>query len=138
MEHPGSQGLRRETLLLVAGLDQTTLDSPALDSQVLGPALDLDQDQALEDLFQEGLDLEDLFQEGLDLDQDQALEDLFQEGLDLGIPWVIPSMTIVTPTHSVHPWHPSRPHVLPQHDDREQPRGLDVPPKGRGQPPNPH
>ena len=113
MEHLGSQDLRRETLLLVAGLDQTTLDSPASDSQVLGPALDLDQEEALEDLFQEGLDL------------------------ILGIPWVIPSMTTVTPTHSIHPWHPSRLHVQPQHDDREQPRGLDVPPEGRGRPPNP-
>ena len=113
MEHPGSQDLRRETLLLVAGLDQTTLDSPALDSQVLGPALDLDPDRAQEDLFQEGLDL------------------------ILGIPWVIPSMTIVPLTHSIHPWHPSLLHALLRPDDRERPRGLDVPPEGRGQPPNP-
>ena len=116
MEHPGSRGLRRETLLLVEGLDQTTLDSLALDRfQVLDPALDLD----------------------LDLDQ----EDLFQEGQDLylAIPWVTPSMTIVALTHSIHPWHPSRHHVLPQHNhDRERPKDLDVPPEGRGQPPNPH
>ena len=113
MEHPGSRGLRRETPLLVAGLDQTTQDSLALDSLVLGPALDLDQEEALEDLFQEGLDLH-------------------QE-----IPWVIPSMTTVTPTPSIHPWHPSLLHVLLRHDDRERPRGLDAQPEGRGQPPNP-
>lgn len=116
MEHPGSRGLKRETLLLVEGLDQTTLDSPALDRfQVLDPASDLDLD----------LDQEDLFQEGLDLDY-------------LGIPWETPSTTIVAPTHSIHPWHPSRHHVLLQHNhDREQPKDLDVPPEGRGQPPNP-
>ena len=103
MEHPGNPGLRRETLLLVEGLDQITLDSPALGRfQVLDPALDLDQ------------------------------EDLFQEGLDLYLG--IPSMTIVALTHSILPWHPSRHPVLPHNRDREPP---DVPPEGRGQPPNP-
>jgi len=114
MEHLERLGLRRETLPSVAGLDQTTQDSLALDSQDLGLASDLDQDQVLEDLFQEGLDLHQ------------------------GTPWATPSMTIVIPpTHSIHPWHPSRLHVQPQHDDREQPKGLGVQPEGRGRPPNP-
>ena len=114
MEHPGSRGLRRETPLLVAGLDQTTQDSLALDSQVLGPALDLDQEEALEDLFQEGLDLHQ------------------------GTPWATPSMTIVIPTPSIHPkWYPSLLLAPPQHEDRGRQRGLDEPPEGRGRPPSP-
>ena len=117
MEHPGSRGLRRETPLLVAGLDQTTQDSLALDSQVLGPALDLDQEEALEDLFQEGLDLHQ------------------------GTPWATPSTTIATPTPSIHPkfpkLYPSLLLALPRHEDRGRRRGLDEPPEGRGQPPNP-
>ena len=66
-----------------------------MDSQVLGLALDLDQDQVLEDLFQEGLDLHQ------------------------GTPWATPSMTIVIPTPSIHPkWHPSLLLAPPQHEDR--------------------
>jgi len=114
MEHPERRGLKKETLPLVAGLDQTTQDSQALDSQVLGLASDLDQDQVLEDLFQEGLDLHQ------------------------GTPWATPSTTIVTPTPSIHPkLYPSLLLALPRHEDRGQQRGLDEPPEGRGRPPSP-